>query len=82
MQTVASQNVDYDLHLFKLNESTMMLEEQLSSTYGPALDEQIARISDEGIYFIAIQSWQGFDINNPFAFIVQHPLSSFISIVY
>lgn len=72
MQTVASTFVDYDLHLFKLNESTMTLEDQVYSTYGPSMNEQVATLTTGGIYFIAIDSWNGYDNTNPFAFIVTH----------
>lgn len=72
LKTVSSSTVDYDLHLFKLNEDTMTLIEQTSSTYGPNMNEQVAKISDGGIYYIAVDAWQGFDVNNPFAFIIQH----------
>lgn len=69
MQTVASSSVDYDLHLYRLNLNTGYLENQLDSTYGPGTNEQIATLSQEGYYFICINSYQGFDANNPYAFI-------------
>ncbi|MCR6112154.1 Ig-like domain-containing protein [Bacillus sp. A301a_S52] len=72
LQTVNSENIDYDLHLFKLNEDTMTLENQLSSTYGPGMNEQLAQISDGGIYFVAVSSWEGYDENTPFYFTVLH----------
>lgn len=48
LETVASTSVDYNLHVFKLNESTNELEEQVSSTYGPGVHEQISKIIDNG----------------------------------
>ncbi|MDX8044981.1 carboxypeptidase-like regulatory domain-containing protein [Gracilibacillus sp. S3-1-1] len=48
------------------------MEEHVFSSYGPTIDEQLAKIGDKGIYFIAIQSLVGFDTDTPFAFTVKH----------
>lgn len=72
LQTVQSSSVDYDLHLFKLNEETMTLEEQITSSYGPGINEQLSRIADPGIYFICINSFQGYDANTPFYFLINY----------
>lgn len=72
LETIASTSVDYNLHVFKLNESTNELEEQVSSTYGPGVHEQISKIVEVGTYYILVQSVQGLDAVNPYAFIIKH----------
>ncbi|AUJ24147.1 carboxypeptidase-like regulatory domain-containing protein [Virgibacillus dokdonensis] len=72
MQTVQSTSIDYDLHLFKLNEETMTLEEVVTSSYGGGKNEQLSKLTEGGIYYIAVNSVSGADPNSPFAFLVQH----------
>ncbi|SDK34659.1 hypothetical protein [Sediminibacillus albus] len=72
LQTVQSANVDYDLHLFKLNEETMTLEEEIISSYGSAKNEQLSKLSEGGVYYIAVNSAAGFDSESPFTFTVRH----------
>lgn len=71
MQTVPSEDINYDLHLFKLNEETMTLEEELISSYGPGKNEQLSKISEPGTYFVAVNSVTGYDEATPFALLVQ-----------
>ncbi|UOQ43401.1 carboxypeptidase-like regulatory domain-containing protein [Halobacillus salinarum] len=75
MQTVQSADVNYDLHLFKLNEETMTLEEETISSYGPQKNEQISKISEGGTYYIAVNSTSGFNADSPFALLVQKSTS-------
>ncbi|MDN9011007.1 peptidase [Brevibacillus laterosporus] len=72
LQTVRSTDVNYDLHLFKLNEQTMKLEEETISSYQAGKNEQVARIAPEGYYYIAVNSVKGFDTANTFALVVKH----------
>ncbi|WP_139488518.1 peptidase [Brevibacillus dissolubilis] len=72
MDTVDSTTVDYDLHMFKYNETTGALEEQVSSVYLAGQNENLSKIATPGYYFIAVNSASGFDAANPFAFIVKH----------
>ncbi|WP_121641321.1 carboxypeptidase-like regulatory domain-containing protein [Virgibacillus sp. Bac330] len=72
MQTVQSTSIDYDLHLFKLNEETMTLEEVATSSYGGGKNEQLSKLTEGGIYYIAVNSVSGADPNSPFALLVQH----------
>ncbi|NWO14191.1 carboxypeptidase-like regulatory domain-containing protein [Virgibacillus sp.] len=72
MQTVQSTSIDYDLHLFKLNEETMTLEEVVTSSYGSGKNEQLSKLTEGGIYYIAVNSVSGADPNSPFALLVQH----------
>ncbi|WP_079710782.1 hypothetical protein [Paraliobacillus ryukyuensis] len=75
MQTVQSASIDYDLHLFKLNEETMTLEEEVISSYDSEKNEQLSKISEGGIYYIAVNSVTGSEPNLPFTFLVQQSTS-------
>ncbi len=61
-------NVDYDLLLYKHNESTGMLDSVGYSCYenGTISFEHTSCISDGGYYFIAVAGYAGFDTINPF----------------
>lgn len=72
LQTVMSTVIDYNLYLFKLNEDTMTLEDQVISSYPAGFNEQVAKIADEGIYYVAVSSNQGYDVNNQFLFTVKY----------
>jgi hypothetical protein len=71
LQTPQDPNIDYDLALFHLNESTMMLENGVGSQYGPGMFEQVSQVVQPGYYFFRINSYQGFDAENPYYFIAQ-----------
>ncbi|MEF2294007.1 pre-peptidase C-terminal domain-containing protein [Virgibacillus dokdonensis] len=73
MQTVQSTSIDYDLHLFKLNEETMTLEEVVTSSYGGGKNEQLSKLTEGGIYYIAVNSVSGADPNSPFALLYNTP---------
>ncbi|QPA31115.1 carboxypeptidase-like regulatory domain-containing protein [Thermaerobacillus caldiproteolyticus] len=75
LQTVQSSSVDYDLHLFKLNEDTMTLDEVANSTYNAGLNEQLSLIGEEGTYYMVVNSVSGSDPDSPFAFLVERSSS-------
>lgn len=67
LQAVNNANVDYDLHVFNLNLSTGMLEDEQVSAFGPLVNEQLSTlVSADSYYFICVNSYQGFDTTRPY----------------
>ncbi|PWK14253.1 hypothetical protein [Tumebacillus permanentifrigoris] len=67
MQTVNNASIDYDLHVYHLNQTTYTLENEIDSTYGPMTNEQLATVTQApGYYYICVNSYQGFDATNLF----------------
>lgn len=67
LQTVKSAGIDYDLHVFKLNLATGVLENEQISAFGPLTDEQLSTlVSADSYYFICVNSYQGFDTVTPY----------------
>jgi len=67
LQTVQNSSIDYDLHVFKLNLNTGMLEDEQISAFGPLVDEQLSTlVSADSYYFICVNSYQGFDTATPY----------------
>lgn len=67
LQTVNNASIDYDLHVFKYNETTGTLENELVSAYGPTHYEQLSTLASAGgYYFICVNSYQGSDAVNPY----------------
>jgi len=67
LDTVSNSAIDYDLHMFKYDEATGTLVNQIDSMYGPAHYEQLSTVADAGsYYFVAVDSYQGFDAVNPY----------------
>ncbi|MBE7898975.1 carboxypeptidase regulatory-like domain-containing protein [Paenibacillus polymyxa] len=62
----ASTTTDYDLHLYKLDESTGTLNKVSYSTKGAGQYEQASYVAGTGYYFILVQSYKGFNITQPF----------------
>jgi hypothetical protein len=67
LQVVNSASVDYDLHVFKLNLDTGMLEDKQVSAFGPKTSEQLSTLaSADSYYFICVNAYQGFDAARPY----------------
>ncbi|SEL66279.1 hypothetical protein SAMN05444354_107270 [Stigmatella aurantiaca] len=67
LQVVNSASVDYDLHVFKLNLDTGMLEDEQVSAFGPQTSEQLSTlVSEDSYYFICVNAYQGFDAARPY----------------
>ncbi|PWK13942.1 hypothetical protein [Tumebacillus permanentifrigoris] len=65
MQTA---NVNYDLHLFHMNDTTGALENEQVSAFGAGSDDQVGLVAQPGYYFLCVNSVQGFDATNPYLF--------------
>ncbi|KEO82637.1 Ig-like domain-containing protein [Tumebacillus flagellatus] len=65
MQTAG---VNYDVHLFHMNDTTGALENEQYSAFGAGNDDQVSMVAQPGYYFLCVNSVQGFDATNPYLF--------------
>jgi len=68
MQAPNSSNIDYNLSLYKYNEETQNLDLVTDSIYYGTAYENLSAIGEKGIYFIRVNSAQGFDDQNQYIF--------------
>lgn len=64
--STGTSNVDYDLTLYRLNETTSALEQVSYSAKGVGQYELLSHVATPGYYFISVTSYQGADTSNPF----------------
>jgi len=72
LQVPGSTALDYDLTVFRLDQTTSTLVDGIGSQYGPAMNEQVSQVVQPGYYFVRINGYQGFDANAPYAFLMQY----------
>ncbi|WP_322903168.1 carboxypeptidase regulatory-like domain-containing protein [Paenibacillus campi] len=64
--TVSQANLDYDLKLYRYNETDSTLQLVSYSSYGAGHYELLSQVATPGYYFISVTSYQGADTSNPF----------------